>query len=131
MWIVNRAETPITTEKLLLQHAKLEQENVELKAKLRWYEEQFRLAQHRRFAASSEKMHPDQLLLFNEAEAEADPAKEEPTLESISYKRKKRKGQREPNLEGLRTERVEYRQSPPGRGAEVCLLRRCPERDEH
>lgn len=102
----NRAEAPKTTEDQL---AKLARENEELKAKLRWYEEQFRLAQRRRFAASSEKTHPDQLLLFNEAEAEADPAKEEPVLENITYTRKKRKDQREVKLEGLRTERVEYR----------------------
>jgi len=102
----NRAEIPQTTEEQL---AKLARENEELKAKLRWFEEQFRLAQRKRFAASSEQTHPDQLLLFNEAEAEANPAKEEPTLENITYTRKKRKGQRELKLEGLRTERVEYR----------------------
>jgi transposase len=104
-----RAEFPLTTETLLQQNAKLEQQVAELAEKLRWYEEQFRLAQHRRFAASSEQAHPDQLLLFNEAEAEADPVKEEPTLETLTYTRKKRKGQREVNLDGLRIERVEYR----------------------
>ncbi|MDQ0495878.1 integrase [Paenibacillus brasilensis] len=46
-----RVETQTTTEELLQQNAKLEHENAELKAKLHWYEEQFRLAQHRRFAA--------------------------------------------------------------------------------
>lgn len=56
-----RVETQTTTEELLQQSAKLEHENAELKAKLHWYEEQFRLAQHRRFAASSEQTHPDQL----------------------------------------------------------------------
>lgn len=101
-----RTEAPTTTEE---QMNKLTRENAELKAKLRWYEEQFRLAQRQRFAPSSEQTHPDQLLLFNEAEAVADPAKEEPTLENIAYTRKKRKGQREVKLEGLRTERVEYR----------------------
>jgi len=101
-----RTEAPTTTEE---QMNKLAHENAELKAKLRWYEEQFRLAQRKRFAPSSEQTHPDQLLLFNEAEAAADPAKEEPTLENIVYTRKKRKGQREVKLEGLRTERVEYR----------------------
>lgn len=102
----NRTNPPKTTEDQL---ARLARENEELKARLRWYEEQFRLSQHRRFAASSEKTHPDQLLLFNETEAEADPAKEEPVLENIAYTRKKRKGQREVKLEGLRTERVEHR----------------------
>ncbi|URJ62774.1 transposase [Paenibacillus polymyxa] len=43
---------------------------MELSAKLNWYEEQFRLAKKKRFGASSEQTHPDQLEfpLFNEAE---------------------------------------------------------------
>ncbi|MEF3310863.1 IS66 family transposase [Paenibacillus sp. GYB004] len=100
----NQTNLPPTTEEQLF---KLAHENAELKAKLRWYEEQFQLAQRRRFSSSSEQTPPDQLLLFNEAEAEADPAQEEPTLENFT--RKKRRGQREVKLEGLRTERVEYR----------------------
>jgi hypothetical protein len=40
----------------------------QLQEKLNWYEEQFRLFQHRRFGASSEK-HPEQMELFNEAES--------------------------------------------------------------
>jgi hypothetical protein len=32
-----------------------------LEAKLKWYEEQFRFSQQRRFGASSEKTHPNQL----------------------------------------------------------------------
>jgi len=40
----------------------------QLQEKLDWYEEQFRLFQHKRFGASSEK-YPDQLELFNEAES--------------------------------------------------------------
>lgn len=48
----------------------LQQQIIELSAKLKWYEEQFRLAQKKRFGASSEQTHPDQLelSLFNEAE---------------------------------------------------------------
>ncbi|PAF20883.1 hypothetical protein CHH61_22975, partial [Shouchella clausii] len=42
----------------------------ELTAKIKWYEEQFRLSQQKRFGSSSEKTDDDQLalLLFNEAE---------------------------------------------------------------
>ncbi len=39
----------------------LQQQIIELSAKLKWYEEQFRLA--KRFGASSEQTHPDQLEL--------------------------------------------------------------------
>jgi len=105
----NRTETLPTIEELTRRNIKLEQQNAELAAKLKWYEEQFRLAQRKRFGASSEKSHPDQMELFNEAEAAADPAKEEPELETVTYKRKKQRGGRELKLEGLRVETIEYR----------------------
>ncbi|NKI21264.1 hypothetical protein HFN20_08500 [Paenibacillus dendritiformis] len=54
-------------------------------AKLKRYEEQFRLEQQKRFGASNEKMHPDQLELnpFNEAEVTAAP-EPEPEKEAIT-----------------------------------------------
>jgi transposase len=100
-----RAESLTLEEQL----KKLEHENETLKALVRWYEGQFKLAQRLRFGSSSEKTHPDQLSLFNEAEAVADPEKEEPTLETVTYTRKKHKGQRDIKLKNLRTERVEHR----------------------
>lgn len=50
----NRPES-LTLEQLQQQNAKQEQQIAELSAKLKWYEEQFRLAQQKRFGASSEK----------------------------------------------------------------------------
>jgi len=88
---------------------KLEIEKEALEAKLQWYEEQFRLSQQRRFGSSSEKTNPDQLSLFNEAEDTSDSTVEEPTIETITYKRKKKRGQREQNLDNLPTETIEYR----------------------
>src|SRR5690625_3907655 len=88
---------------------KLEMEKEALEAKLKWYEEQFRLSQQRRFGSSSEKTNPDQLSLFNEAEDTANPDVEEPTVETITYKRKKQRNRREDKLENLPTETVEYR----------------------
>ncbi len=87
---------------------KLELEKEELEAKLKWYEEQFKLSQQRRFGSSSEKTNPDQLSLFNEAEDTANPTKEERTLETVTYKRKKSKGQRDQQLEILPKETIEY-----------------------
>lgn len=89
----------------------LEQQNAELNAKLRWYEEQFRLSQQRRFGASSEKTTSmEQPSLFNEAEETADPANPEPTLETITYQRRKREpGQRKEFLKDLPVEIIEYR----------------------
>ncbi|GEN85154.1 transposase [Sporosarcina luteola] len=83
-------------------------------------EEQFRLSQQKKFGASSEKSNPDQLELpiFNEAELSADKNVEEPTLESITYQRKKYAGQRDAKLENLPTETIHYRLSDEER---VCL----------
>ncbi len=69
-----------------------------LMPKLKWYEEQFRLSRQKQFGASSEKTAPEQINLFNEAEDIANPQTEEPTLETITYQRKKKQvGQREEN----------------------------------
>ncbi|MFD1852271.1 IS66 family transposase [Oceanobacillus bengalensis] len=98
-----------TIEYYIERTEKLELEKEELEAKLKWYKEQFRLSQQHRFGSSSEKTNQDQLSLFNEAEDTANPTVEEPTLETITYKRKKNKGQRDQQLESLPKETIEYR----------------------
>ncbi|MGG1870348.1 IS66 family transposase zinc-finger binding domain-containing protein, partial [Brevibacillus agri] len=87
----------------------MEQQNAELMAKLKWYEEQFRLAQQKRFGASSEKTHPDQLELnlFNEAEVLATPAAQEPDVETVTYSRKKSAG-RKSKLDQFPVETILY-----------------------
>lgn len=103
--------TPNTIEELQNRCEQLEHQNAELTAKLKWFEEQFRLSQQKRFGASSEKSNPDQmeLPLFNEAEVMADPKVEEPTMETITYNRSKKRGHREEQLENLPEETIEYR----------------------
>lgn len=101
-------QTPLTIEDLQERRLKLEQQNAELSAKLKWYEEQFRLSQQKKFGASSERTNSDQLQLFNEAEEEANPAQEEPTLETVTIRRKKQRGQREAMIEELPVETIEY-----------------------
>jgi transposase len=98
----NRTESP-TIESL-------QQQVAELSAKLKWYEEQFRLAQQKRFGASSEKTHPDQLEmnLFNEAEVLAASAPQEPDVETVTYRRKKAAGSREAKLEQFPIETIHY-----------------------
>ncbi|QQE78833.1 IS66 family transposase [Alicyclobacillus sp. SO9] len=104
----------LTTEEVAaLQHENttLKHKNDELHSKVEWLEEKLRLAQHKRFGASSERTNPDalQTRLFNEAESEADPTPEEPK-ETITYERKKKQtGQREELLKDLPVERIEYR----------------------
>jgi transposase/exonuclease VII small subunit len=88
--------------------AALETEKAVLDAKLKYYEEQYRLSQKKRFGTSSETSDDLQLSLFNEAEDTAAPQQPEPTLETITYKRKKHVGQREEMLADLPVETVEY-----------------------
>jgi transposase len=105
--MTNRAEV----EELHQQNRKLAEDNARLSAQLKWYEEQFRLAQHKRFGASSEKTHPDQLELnlFNEAEVLATPPGEEPPMEKVTFERRKTAGKREDDLANLPVETVVYR----------------------
>lgn len=94
------------------QNAQLQMENEQLRAKVQWYEEQIRLGKQKQFGSSSERTPPEQLqfkdLLVNEAEMEADPKREEPTVETITYKRRKATGQREAKLQDLPVEVIEY-----------------------
>lgn len=69
----------------------LQLEVVQLKVKLAWYEEQFRLHQHKKFGASSERFE-DQGQLFNEAEELVEEAAEEPETQTVeAHQRKKPK----------------------------------------
>jgi transposase len=106
----NTVKSTVTIEKLQTEIEILKQEKAELEAKLKWFEEQFRLHQHKLFGRSSEKTEvPEQLNLFNEAESEAKPAVPEPTLEEITYKRRKKQGHREEMLKDIPVETIEYR----------------------
>lgn len=89
-------------------NSRLEKENEELAAKVKWYEEMFRLSQSKRFGTSSEKTHPEQLSFFNEAEKTSHPKAEEPTIEEITYKRRKSRGLNKESMNGLPVEVVEY-----------------------
>lgn len=81
----------------------------ELTAKLNWYEEQMRLSNQKRFGTSSEKTDLNQLSIFNESEKEFNFNLVELTVEEITYKRRKKVGQREKMLEDLPVETIEYR----------------------
>lgn len=105
----NALNTANTITDLQKKCDRLEQQNAELTAKLNWFEEQFRLSQHRRFGSSSERTNPEQQQLFNEAEVEAQPTLAEPTVETITYHRRKQRGHREAMLENLPVETIEYR----------------------
>jgi transposase len=79
--------------------ALLEQENQQLKSKYEALLEQVRLFNHQRFGASSEKFHPDQQDLFNEAETCVDDSQEEATDDLVDVpeaatQAKKKRGRR-------------------------------------
>jgi len=86
----------IDTLKVLLseqaaRNTQLDQENVRLGAKVLSLQEQLNLALARRYAASSEKLSPDQIRLFDEAEVEADaePVEDETVIVSEHSRRKR------------------------------------------
>jgi len=81
-----------------------------LKNQMAWMMEQMKLSKHKQFGASSEKSEYDQLSFFNEAEKETNRKIEEPTIEEIEvkYKRKKKVGNKEENLKGLPVTVIEY-----------------------
>ncbi|MGI6226322.1 MAG: IS66 family transposase [Peptococcales bacterium] len=103
-------------EKCKLQAQQIE----ELTAKLEWYEEQFRLSQEKRFGKSSEKTNADQLALFNEAEKESREDKEEPSLEEITYKRRKAKNAKKQSFDDLPVEVIEYRLDESEQDCLIC-----------
>ena len=105
------AKMPVTTEELQQLCFSQQQQLAVLTTKLNWFEEHFRLGQHKQFGASSEKTSPVSLhpSLFNEVEAAAEPSAPEPVLEKITYHRRKQKGHREVQLENLPVETIEYR----------------------
>lgn len=81
----------------------------ELSALNKWYEEQFRLSQHRLYGASRENTPAcvGQTSLFNEVEATADAKEVEPELERvIAHTRKKQVGKRDEFYEGISAEQV-------------------------
>jgi len=117
----NTTEYLSNEDQLQIKNGLLEQEVAELKAKLNWYEEQFRLSQQRRFGSSSEQTQvAEQLNLFNEAEIEAKPELPEPTYEVVTTHRRKQKGDRDAKLDNLPIERVEYHLTEEEQICEIC-----------
>ena len=97
-------------EKLRQQLGTLQQQLEQKDALIAHYLEQLRLLHKKQFGSSSEKNMgaPEQLSLFNEPEALADDKAAEPTVEEITYTRRKQRATKEENLEDLVTETVEH-----------------------
>ncbi len=101
-------ELPADNQELINLVKRQAAEIEQLSSKVRWFEEQFHLARHRQFGASSERSVKEQGDLFNEAEviAEAGPV-EEAMRQTITYER--RKPGRRPIPKDIPIERIEYR----------------------
>ena len=69
--------------------AKLQHEVEVLNQENKWLKEQLGLLKKAQFGKSSELLHPDQVNFFNEIEVEQRLQLEEPTVEEITYKRRK------------------------------------------
>ena len=97
------------TSELEDKNSYLEEKNSELAKLVAYYEECFRLNRHRQFGQSSEKADSDSrqiLLVFDEAENEAEVKMPEPSVEEITYTRRRCTGSKEDNFETLPVESI-------------------------
>lgn len=69
--------------------AKLQHEVEVLNQENRWLKEQLGLLKKAQFGKSSEQIDSNQISFFNEIEVEQRPQSEEPTIEEVTYKRRK------------------------------------------
>ena len=105
-------------EDLHMELSLLKQQNAELLAKLKWFEEQILLGRNNRFGMSVDKVQyigqldissiTDEPNVFNEAEVTANIAEKEPEIEEITYKRRKKSGSRQEKFENIPAETIEY-----------------------
>jgi len=93
------AEQLARNEQLQADKQAIVQENEGLKVRVLTLQEQLNLALARRYAASSEKISPDQYRLFDEAEADTQPEPDDDEVMVPAHRRKK--GGRKPLPESL------------------------------
>lgn len=91
------------------EYKKIKNKADQLEVLVKYYEEQLRLAKAKQFGKSSEKTEDvDQLGLFDEVENTSNKKESEPTVEEITYRRKKRVGKKDEDISNLPTETIEY-----------------------
>lgn len=108
---------------LVALNADLQKQVTALNSELERLLAMLRLSQHARFGRSSEKktISPDQLSFFNEAEMESDTESlEEPTPETVTIRRPKKKGKRDADLSVLPQEIVEHKLAESERLCPTC-----------
>ncbi len=97
-----------------------EQKIEELEAKVKFYEEQFKLSQSKKFGSSSDTISNGQISLFNEVEKESLKECEEPDIEEITYKRKKSTTKSRKSYNDLETEEIYYELSDEEKTCPKC-----------
>lgn len=96
-------------------------ENEELNLELAYYKELVKSKQIRAFCAQSEKTDPNQLSLFNEAEAQADETLAEPKAERVCPTRKKKsKGKKDKLTRSLPKQTIVYDLTAEAAKCPVC-----------
>ena len=85
-------ELQLNSKELENEISKLQHELEIANAKIKWYEEQFKLNAVKKYGRSSDDVDEEQISFFNEAEISQRTEKEEPSLEKITYERSKRSG---------------------------------------
>lgn len=96
------------TNGLETENALLKQEVEELKIKVKFYEEQFKLAQAKKYGSSRDLASDGQINIFNEAEKESAKKCSEPDIEEITYKRKKSTTKSRKTYKDLEVEEISY-----------------------
>lgn len=100
---------PTTYQQLLNEQKEQAEKVLLLEAENHWLREQLGLAKQRLYAPKSEQTPPGQeALLFNEAEVAASASLPDPQSEQITYSRRKARGPRTLDLEGLPVEERHY-----------------------
>jgi len=102
------------------ENAKLQHELEIANAKIKWYEEQFKLNAAKKYGKSSDTVEHEQISFFNEAEINQKPEAEEPCLEKITYERKKKRGVNKSSFENLEIEIIEYSLSEDEQICKTC-----------
>ena len=99
----------ISVENLIKTNEELTAENEQLRHQVQWLMQQFRLAKHKQFGASSEQTDLNQLYLFNEAEQSAALTAPEPEITEVkAHYRKKTRLTTDKLPEDLPVELVEH-----------------------
>jgi transposase len=111
----------ISVENLIKTNKELTAENERLRLQIQWLMEQFRLAKHKQFGASSEQTDLNQLNLFNEAEQTAALTAPEPEITEVkAHYRKKTRLTTDRLPEDLPVEVIEHKLPKGNRACPDC-----------